>query len=535
MTADGLRRPGLFLALLAALLFLPRLGVRDLWSPDEPRFALIAADMVRGGSWIAPQYLGYTYAEKPPLQLWAVALASVPWGRVSEASARLPSALAAIGAVLLTFFLGKRLLGPGAGLAGALVLLTSGHFAGRARWSCTDTLLVFFFVASLVCARVWMDAKHRRWPMGVGFFACCALATLTKGPVGLVLPSAIVVGGLLLEGRWRELWRFPWIPGGLLYLALVAPWYVAYAMEAGQGKLSTVLLRENVSRFLHAWNNVQPWYFYFGRFPLSFLPWAVFLPVTVWALLRLARPEERPALRWIALWFLVVFTFFSASSGKRTVYLLPLFPAVALLVGWTLWTALPRAGKAAARAFRLSAAPLLFLLGLAAIAMPLLAGRTHLSVRGPAWAATVLLGVGAVLLLAPLVRAEPRVFFARAVVILVALLLLAEHVLMPRIDAYANVRPAAASLAALVPPGARLGAAEPKREALFFYSGRRGAPIQSGEELARFLSDDGPAYCVLPAAYWERWRMAHGAATAVRELPLLSGESFLLVTNAARP
>ncbi|HEX5042260.1 MAG TPA: glycosyltransferase family 39 protein [Candidatus Polarisedimenticolaceae bacterium] len=535
MTADGFRRPGLFLVLLATVLFLPRLGVRDLWSPDEPRFALIAEDMVRGGSWVAPQYLGYTYAEKPPLQLWAVALASLPAGRVDEASARLPSALAAIGSVLLTFVLGKRLLGPGAGLAGALVLLTSGHFAGRARWSCTDTLLVFFFVGSMVCARLWMDAPGRRWPAGLGFFACCGLATLTKGPVGLVLPAAILLAGLLLEGRWRELWRFPWVPGGVLYVALVAPWYVAYALEAGEGKLSTVLLRENVTRFLHAWNNVQPWYFYFGRFPLSFLPWAVFLPATVWALVRLARPEEKRALRWIALWFLVVFVFFSASSGKRTVYLLPLFPAVSLLVGWALWTALPRAGGAGARALRLSATPLLVLFALAAIAIPFLVGRTHASVRGPAWLVTVLLLLGAALLVGPLVRAEPRTFFARTVAVLVALLLLAEHVLLPRIDAYQNVRTAAARLAALVPPGARFGAAEPKREALFFYSGRRGAPIQSGEELARFLAANGPAYCVLPATYWDRWGVAQAVPHAVRALPPISDQHFLLVTNAARP
>jgi 4-amino-4-deoxy-L-arabinose transferase-like glycosyltransferase len=535
MTAESMRRPGLFLLLLTAVLFLPRLGARDLWSPDEPRFALIADDMVRGGSWIAPQYLGYTYAEKPPLQLWAVALASLPAGAVGEASARLPSALAAMGSVLLTFFLGKRLLGSGAGLAGALVLLTSGHFAGRARWSCTDTLLVLFFVGSLVCTRLWMDTPGRRWPFGLGFFACCALATLTKGPVGLVLPGAIVVAGLLIEGRWRDIARFPWIPGGALYVALVAPWYVAYAMEAGQGKLSTVLLRENVSRFLHAWNNVQPWYFYFGRFPLSFLPWAVFLPLTVWALLRLARPQERPALRWIALWFLVVFVFFSASSGKRTVYLLPLFPAVSLLVGWTLWTALPAAGRAAERAFRWSATPLLLLLAVSAAGMPVLARRTHTSVLGPALLASALLAAGIVVLTPSLLRGQSRPFFVRAVGVLVTLLLLAEQVLLPRIDAYQNMRPAAAQLTALVPPGARFGAAEPKIEGLFFYSGRRGTPIRSGEELARFLAADGPAYCVLPADYWKRWDAAHGAAQSVRPLPPISDQPFLVVTNVARP
>jgi hypothetical protein len=217
------------------------------------------------------------------------------------------------------------------------------------------------------------------------------------------------------------------------------------------------------------------------------------------------------------------------------VYLLPLFPAISLLVGWTLWTALPRAGRAGVRAFRLSATPLLLLFALGAATMPFLAGRTHASVLGPALAASALLAAGVVLLALSVFQADPRAFFVRAAALLVALLLLAEHVLMPRIDAYQNVRPAAARLVALVPPNARFGSAEPKREALFFYSGRRGAPIQSGEELARFLAGDGPAYCVLPADYWERWGAAHGAAASVRALPLLSGQSFLLVTNVARP
>jgi hypothetical protein len=173
------------------------------------------------------------------------------------------------------------------------------------------------------------------------------------------------------------------------------------------------------------------------------------------------------------------------------------------------------------------------LLALAGIAVLFLSGKTHVSVQGPALAASLLLWAGVALLLQALVRGQPRSFFVRTVGLLVAILLLAEHVLLPRIDAYQNVRTAAARLAALVPPGARFGAAEPKREALFFYSGLRGAPIQSGEELARFLRADGPAYCALPAAYWNQWEAAHAVPHSVRALPWISDKPFLLVTNAA--
>jgi hypothetical protein len=354
--------------------------------------------------------------------------------------------------------------------------------------------------------------------------------------VGLVLPCAVVVGGLLLEGRWRELWRFPWIPGGLLYLALVAPWYVAYAMEAWPGEaLHRAPAREREP--LPARLEQR------AALVLLLRP----LPAELPALGRLparhglgrAAPGsagERPALRWIALWFLVVFTFFSASSGKRTVYLLPLFPAVALLVGWTLWTALPGRGKRRPSAFRLSAAPLLFLLGLAAIAMPLLAGRTHMSVRGPAWVATALLGVGAVLLLAPLVRAEPRGFFARCG----GRAGCAPVARRARADAaHRRLRERAAGggepAASLVPPGARFGSAEPKREGPVLLqrpagarpSNRRGAgPLP--------LPTTGRRTACSRPQYWERWGMAHAAATLGARAPPALGESFLLVTNVAR-
>jgi 3-isopropylmalate/(R)-2-methylmalate dehydratase small subunit len=240
--------------------------------------------------------------------------------------------------------------------------------------------------------------------------------------------------------------------------------------------------------------------------------------------------EALEVLRFLALWFGVVFTFFSASSGKRTVYLLPLFPAAALLVGWTLAVALPRAGRAGVRAVRLSAAPLLLLLVVAAVAAPLLLVPLHPTVRVPAMVASALLVLGAAALTVPVVRGRPVAFLGGLVGLCVALLLLSEHVVLPRLNPYQNFRQAAAQLAAIVPPTARLASAEPRREVLFFYSGRRGGRVTSAEEMVDFLAAPGPAYCVLPAAYGQRWRTALSGVT-VLPLPPMAGEPFLLVTN----
>ena len=141
--------------------------------------------------------------------------------------------------------------------------------------------------------------------------------------------------------------------------------------------------------------------------------------------------------------------------------------------------------------------------------------------------------LGVVALYVPLLRAHPRAFLAGTVGWMVTLMLFAEHVLLPRLNPYQNFRAAAASVAELVPPGARLSSAEPRREVLFFYSGRRGGRVESAAELSAFLNGPAPAYCILPAEYWEAWRDGL-TDISVRSLPSMAGEPFVLVTRAAK-
>ncbi len=523
----------MLLALSAALL-LPRLGAPELRSPDEPRFSLIVQDIFRGeGTLIVPHLDGVIYSEKPPLQLWAVWLASLPFGRPTEWSARIPSVLAAIGLVLLTWRLGRRLFGDRPGFIGAVVLLTSGTFFTLARWCCTDIVLSFFMGLAVFYAYRWTchDGTPRRGP-GWAFFAAAALATLTKGPVGLVLPAGILVGSLIMERRWREIARFPWLTGCLLYLTIVVPWYWLYGLEGGAHNLWMVVLRENVNRYLHAWNNVRPFYYYFSNFPLSFLPWVVFLPATLLAMYRRRRSESGAALRYCALWFLIVFVFFSISSGKRTNYLLPLFPAAALLVGWFLDSGYLALG---AEGFGLIFAPSFvwsLLLSIAGIGAPILVGKLYPPALMPAAViGAVLVATGAILAIVTWRRDLHRM-----VAVMCGGMLVAEFLgglwLLPVLGGYENVRGFSQEIVRAVPQGARFATPIDKREALLFYTGLRGDLIKTDKDLVRILDSAQPAYCVVSGDTWDRVEKAHLATGQVvlRE-PVASFSSYVVVRN----
>jgi 4-amino-4-deoxy-L-arabinose transferase-like glycosyltransferase len=528
------RRRWMVLLLLAAFVFLIRLGSRELWPPDEPRFGLIAQEMLRDGSFVVPHLQGEIYTNKPPLYLWMAALLSMATGGVSEWAARVPSALAAIGSVLLVYGLGRRWWGERSGWISALVLMTAGHFLLRGRWASTDMSLGFFFLLSMVLLAACLGlgrGNHIHLGAGRWFFVAAALATLTKGPVGIVLPIGILVIFLVLERRAGDLLRFPWMSGVALFVLIVAPWYVLYGLEAGGGRLGVVLIKENVARYLNAWNNVQPFYYYLHRFPLSFLPWSLFFPAVIVALVRRWRAGAAAPLRFLTVWFAVVFLFFSISSGKRTVYLLPLFPAAALLVGWFLDRGWESLGRTAASWVRATVAGLAGLLLVGAAALPVLASTRLNEALPAAIAIAIILATATVPLIAAgwKVRVPAVAGTVAATVLLTALV--SVFWLVPPLDRYHNVRRLSARITRVVPPGSRLATARKKREAFFFYTGLNGEEIRNEADLARILGSAEPAFCLLPEPDWDRYSRRIETDAAVLLRGPASHHTYVLVSN----
>jgi 4-amino-4-deoxy-L-arabinose transferase-like glycosyltransferase len=322
-------------ALLAgfAIAWFCNLGYRHLVKPDEGRYADIPREMIASGDWLTPRINGYRYFEKPPLQYWATAVSLSAFG-MNEWAARLWPGLTGFLGVLLVYWAGNRLFGPPAGLLGAAVTASSALYSIIGHLLTLDMALSFFMsvaVFAFAVAQVEADEPGRRRWMLCGW-AAMALAVLTKGLVGVVLPAGAVAAYVLVQRDWTLLRRLDLVRGGLLFLAIAAPWFVMVSL-ANPEFARFFFIREHVERFLtKEHDRYQPAWYFLPVLLIGIMPWIV-------ALLPALRDAWRrsgaafDARRFLLLWCALVFVFFSASDSKLVGYILPLFPALALLIG----------------------------------------------------------------------------------------------------------------------------------------------------------------------------------------------------------
>ena len=342
-----MKKSTLYLLILIGLgiaLFFLNLGQWDLWNPDEPRYAQVAREMVGTGDWILMHFNGQTYADKPPFFFWLIALSSYLWQGFNSFSARFPSALFGTLTVLLTFFLGKKLYDLRTGFVSGLILSTSFEFAYLSTRGNIDTTLTFFTTASLFCFFQWYqwsedELEKRRDIKGLsiyGFYIGMALATLTKGPVGFILPLLIGLFYLLIQKDWKRVRKMRLLSGMTLFIVIVLSWYLPAVLSGGKAYLQETLFKHTVDAYAKGWTHVQPFYYYLINFPVEFLPWTIFLPGAMFYGYSRAAFRKRKEFLFLLIWFIVIFLFFSVSKGKRGLYLLPLYPAASLMIG-KLW------------------------------------------------------------------------------------------------------------------------------------------------------------------------------------------------------
>ncbi len=329
---------------VGTLLFLFNLGGRDLWEPDETRYAVVAREMVQSGNWILPHLNRDIYAEKPPLFFWLVNLSTFLGGANSELANRLPSALAGLITLFVTFLLGERLFHPRVGFLSAMVLATSILFLQISRWMMLDSLftLLFLFTIFYFFQGFENEARRRRYYLFAGLFM--GLGVLTKGPVAyLPVPIFIIFG--LSQRSVKAFWNTHLLWGILLSLLVVFLWLVPACWVGGEEYTKRILFGQTVGRLMGSekYFHREPIFFYLIRFPLDFFPWIVLLPS---ALILGFRNKEnvRKEFLFLVIWFLVIFFFFTLSKGKKDNYLLPLHPATAMLIG-ILWDSEIRSSK----------------------------------------------------------------------------------------------------------------------------------------------------------------------------------------------
>jgi hypothetical protein len=322
------------LLLLCGVLYFPYLDSAPFFTKGEPREALAVQDIVQRGEWLVPLKRATDVPSKPPLFHWAAAATYRVTGHLDEATVRFPSALFATLGVLLLYFVAARLFSSETALLVGVVLATTMIYQDQAIDARVDMTLCFFVTLTLLLFYSLYRGfvSHPLWYYV--FFAIAGIGTLAKGPLGLLLPALVAGVFLLLKRRWDVMRRFCFHPGVVLMLILASGWYVIAVTRGGEGFFDRQIVEENLNRFVGGSGHSHPVYYYIPYLFAQGLPWAIFLPMALWDWFKKGSFSGEDTL-FFKLWFAVMFVFLSLSVGKRPVYLLPLYPALALLIA--LW------------------------------------------------------------------------------------------------------------------------------------------------------------------------------------------------------
>jgi 4-amino-4-deoxy-L-arabinose transferase-like glycosyltransferase len=325
----------LLLIALALIWFVP-LGWRHLVPSDEGRYAEMAREMFVTGDWITPRYNGYKYFEKPPLQTWANALTFALFG-LGEWQARLYTALTGFAGVLLVGFTGARVFNAATGILAAIVLACSPYWNLMGHFNTLDTALSLWMALSL-CALLL--AQRPNLPAGTvrGWMWVCwasmALAVLSKGLIGLILPGAVLVLYTLIARDWAIWKRLYLVSGLIVFFVIVTPWFVL-VQERNPEFFNFFFIVQQFRRYLTPEQNRPGAFYYFVPVILvGFLPW---LSVSVQSIRRAVQTPRQangfsPVIM-LLVWSVFIFVFFSASHSKLLSYTLPIAPALALIIG----------------------------------------------------------------------------------------------------------------------------------------------------------------------------------------------------------
>jgi len=321
----------LLLLILCGVLYFPYLGNTPFFDKGEPREALAVQDIVQRGEWLFPLKRATAIPSKPPLFHWSAALVATVTGKLNETTIRFPSALYATLGVLLVYLLGRKLYGGEVGLLAGAILATTMVYSDQALSARVDMTMCFFVTLSLILFYALYRGflSHPVWYFALYVFV--GIGTLAKGPLGILLPGLVIAAFLAAKRRWDLIVKFAFHPGVIATLLLAVGWYGLAITRGGEGFVDRQLLQENLKRFFGGSGHSHPVYYYVSYLFTLGLPWSLFLAFMLWDVFK-KNPGSDDDRLFFKLWFLVMFVFFSLSAGKRPVYLLPLYPPLALLL-----------------------------------------------------------------------------------------------------------------------------------------------------------------------------------------------------------
>lgn len=485
--------------LLSAAPYFVGLGSSSLWDSNEAFYAETPREMLESGDWLNPSFNYQPRFNKPPLCYWVVASFYTLFG-VSETAERIPIAIAAIVLITTAFFLGRASHSTEAGLIAALALAANPRFFMFSRRIIIDMFLAMFMALALLFfvfaerARAENRQKQARSWL-ILMYATIGLGVLTKGPVAMLLPGLAFLLYLALT-RSLETVKHLMAPVGVLIIAvIVVPWYGAVYAEHGWKYIEAFILSDNLSRYTQpTWGPRRGPFFYIPVLVGDLFPWSIFLVGSLAALLARRRQRENRAMLLPISWMVVIVLFFSLSRSKEDLYILPSYPAAAVLIGgWLARAYNERARRGAA----VLAGVLLSALG----ALIIYAGSnpaTRYGIGGTEVIGGALIAGG---LLAGL--ASPRGGALLAVAAIAAAIAAMNWTLavktLSSYERYKPVRQFCEELRKTAGDGALVGYYRLAAPSMVFYLKRPVFEYYEPEQLARALSSGSEVYCLMSA------------------------------------
>jgi len=511
---------------IALPLFLLTPQARELWLPDEPRYAEIAEEMAASGNWLIPHLHGEIYTEKPPLYFWLLAGSAKLFGSWQPFAMIFPSALSALGVIIVVYGFVALFFNRRVGVLSSLILMTSVLFIGVGQFVRMDMFLLLCLSLSLFSfARLYFRATPHDNIYATVFFFAAALATLAKGPVGLGLPGLIILIFLVWRRDFGVLKKMHLFWGGLLYSFIVLAWFVPAIMKEGWDYAYLITIKQNLGRVHDSFSHARPWYFYLHTLPWITFPWFPFFISAIISLRKTpAASTDRDVLRFLWAWFGATFLFFSAVSGKLELYLLPLFPPMAILTAY-FWDAfITRRESASSMSLTIPAYVLAGSLLIFSIAL-ILRGEsfTH-------WGGIFCVDVVGSLLIYAAIRQSPRLLFGIISSITPLILSYGALNIVPTLDPQLSLKAVLQDMKSISNHKNTLALWE-SYYPIQYYVEPYVPVLKTSQEKQAFFSSPTPVYCLAREKNLERIQQEVGKPLYVVGTYRIQHKNFLLLSQ----
>lgn len=350
------------LALMCLLFLFVGLNFYPLLDVDETRYAIMSRDLVNSFDWNSLMLNSQPFLEKPPLYFWIVAASIKALGQFSEIAVRLPIAILASFITFFTYFVGKRVISRKFGMISALILLSSVFFLILSHVAIIDMVLTVFMTSAIYTGFMthFCSDKYKKY-LWWYFYLFAGLGFLAKGILAIAIPAIIIFLYNLAVGKAKEIFKpVNMIPGLIIFLLITLPWHIMMYIEYGNRFITEYFLYHHFARFINSAHigRERPLLYFVPVFLLGFLPWSfIFIAFIVDGFKKLVEKyiaasgtlknklcalldvptNEQKMILFATIYFVVVFVVFSSSSTKLPTYILPVFPAAALLTGYYWW------------------------------------------------------------------------------------------------------------------------------------------------------------------------------------------------------